>query len=205
MYWSCFASSIRTVILATSAVLLSCSQAGADPITGGNTTIDFDSFPIAALVGLGITVVPVGPATADLGAAPPNAVFPITGGDTATSITHAGGLAFTRKNAFAEMQNFIIHFAGPDAGKLTGEFSAGGNTFESLPFFDIGAGNVLTLDAAFAADLTSLYKAPDLTGLPIGTAIINASTAASPEPGSMALLGIGTISLIALWRKKSFA
>ena len=200
MHWNYFAKSIRTVILATGSALLLCSQAGATPIVGGNTTVNLNSTTVSALVGLGFSIAPIAPATANLGATPPNAVFPITGGDSATNINHSGGLAFTKGGVTADIQNFVINLAGPNAGKLTGDLVAGGSTTNNVPFFDIGTGNALTLDATLAAGLSSLYGVPNLTGASIGTATVNAS--AVPEPGNAALMGIGVLGVIAFLRRR---
>ena len=131
------------------------------------------------------------------------AVFPITGGDDTTSINHSGGLAFTKGGVTADIENFVINLAGPNAGKLTGELIAGGTTTNNVPFFDIDAGNALTLDATLAAGLSSVYGIPNLTGASIGTATINAS--AAPEPRDAALVGIGILGVIAFLRRKSFS
>jgi len=200
MHWNYFAKSIRTVILATGSALLLCSQAGATPIVGGNTTVNLNSTTVSALVGLGFSIAPIAPATANLGATPPNAVFPITGGDNTTNINHSGGLAFTKGGVTADIQNFVINLAGPNAGKLTGDLVAGGSTTNNVSFFDIGTGNALTLDATLAAGLSSLYGVPNLTGASIGTATVNAS--AVPEPGNAALMGIGVLGVIAFLRRR---
>jgi len=202
MYRNHFAKSLQTVILAAGSAFLLCSVAGAAPVTGGTTTVDLNAGTVTALVGLGFSVAPIAPATANLGATPPNAVFPITGGDSTTNINHSGGLAFTKGGITADIANFVINLAGPNAGKLTGDLTAGGSTTNNVPFFDIGAGNALTLDATLAAGLSSVYGIPNLTGTPIGTATINASTV--PEPGSAALLGLGALGVIAFLRRNPY-
>ena len=95
----------------------------------------------------------------------------------------------------------MINLAGSNAGKLTGDLIAGGTTSNNVPFFDIGAGNALTLDATLAAGLSSVYGIANLTGAPVGTATINAS--AAPEPRDAALIGIGILGLLAFLRRKS--
>ncbi len=205
MHRNYFAKSLRTIVLTTGSALLLCSAALAAPITGGTTTVNLNASTVTALVGLGFSIAPIAPATANLGATPPNAVFPITGGDSTTNINHSGGLAFTNGGATADIANFVINLAGPNAGKLTGDLIVGGTTTNNVPFFDIGAGNALTLDATLAAGLSSVYGIPNLTGTSIGTAIVNASTASTPEPGDAALVGIGILGLLAFLRKKSIS
>jgi hypothetical protein len=202
MYGKYFVKGLRSVTLATSSILLLCSAAWAAPVTGGNTTVNLNAGTVSALVGLGFSVAPIAPATADLGATPPTAVFPIIGGDSTTNINHSGGLAFTKGGVTADIQNFVINLAGANAGKLTGDLVAGGMTTNNVPFFDIGAGNSLTLDATLAAGLSSVYGIPNLTGTPIGTAVINASSAV-PEPRDAALVGIGILGVLALLRGRS--
>ena len=203
MYRNFFARSLGTATLAAGSVLLLCSAAGAAPVTGGNTTVDLNAATVTALVGLGFSVAPIAPATANLAATPPMAVFPITGGDDTTNINHSGGLAFTKGGVTADIKNFVINLAGPNAGKLTGDLIAGGTTTNNVPFFDIGAGNSLTLDATLAAGLSSVYGIPNLAGTPIGTAVINAS--AAPEPRDAALVGIGILGLLAFLRRKKLS
>ena len=79
--------------LAAGSILLLCSAAWAAPVTGGTTTVNLNAGTVTALVGLGFSVAPIAPATDDLTATPPKAVFPITGGDDTTNINHSGGLA----------------------------------------------------------------------------------------------------------------
>ena len=196
-----FARSFRTLVLATGSVLLLCSAVMAAPITGGTTTVNLNPGTVTALVGLGFSIAPIAPATANLGSAPPSAAFPITGGDSATNINHSGGLAFTKDSITADIANFVINLAGPNAGKLTGDLTAGGSTTNNVPFFDIGAGNSLTVDAALASGLSSVYGIPNLTGTPIGTVTINAS--AIPEPGDAALVGVGMLGVIVFLRRKT--
>jgi hypothetical protein len=196
-----FARSSRSLALATGSVLLLCSAVTATPVTGGSTTVDLNLDAVTALVGLGFSIASIAPATANFGATPPNAVFPITGGDSTTSINHSGGLAFTKGGITADIANFVINLAGPNAGKLTGDLTAGGSITNNVPFFDINAGNSLTIDAVLASGLSSVYGIPNLTGTPIGTATINAS--AVPEPGDAALVGIGILGVLAFLRRKT--
>jgi hypothetical protein len=203
MYQNYFVKSLRTIALATGSLALLCSAAWATPVSGGNTTVNLNASTVTALVGLGFSIAPITPATANLTSTPATAVFPITGGDNTTMINHSGGLAFTKGGVTADIENFVINLSGTNAGKLTGQLIAGGSTTNNVAFFDIGSGNALTLDATLAAGLSSLYSIPNLTGAPIGTAVINATTAAAPEPADAALVGIGILGVLAVLRKKS--
>jgi hypothetical protein len=202
MYRNYFAGRFRPLALITGSTLLLCSIVGAAPIGGGNTTVNLNAGTVTALVSLGFSIAPISPATANLAGTSPTAVFPITGGDSTTMINHSGGLAFTKGGVTADIENFVINFVGPNAGKLTGDLIAGGSTTGNVPFFDLGGGNALTLDATLAAGLSSLYGIPNLTGTPIGTAVVNASIA--PEPGNAELIGIGLLGTVVLLRRRIF-
>jgi PEP-CTERM motif len=203
MYRNYFARSLRAAVLAAGTTLLLCSAAWAAPVTGGTTTVNLNAGTVSALVGLGFSVAPIPPAADNLAATPPIAVFPITGGDSTTSINHSGGLAFTKDGVTTSITNFVIDLAGANAGKLTGDLIAGGSTTNNVPFFDIGTGNSLIIDAALGSGLSNIYGIPNLTGTPVGTATIN--TSAVPEPGNAALVGIGALGVIIFLRRKSVA
>ena len=197
-----FAKSLRTAALTAGSVLLLCSAAVATPITGGNTTVDLSASALATLVSAGFAVAPLSPATLNLISVPAMAVFPITGGDTTTSIAHSGGLAFTKGGVTADLQNFVINLAGPNAGILTGQLVAGGTTTNNVPFFNIAAGsNALSVTFTLGSTLSSVYGIPNLAGLTIGAATINAS--AVPEPRDAALIATGLLGVIAFVRWKN--
>ncbi len=165
-------------------VLLSFAANGhAATVYGGNTTVALNSSTVNVLVGLGFSIAPVAPATVT----GLTAVFPITGGNTTTDITHSGGLAFTDNGVTTDISAFTINLTNDT---LTGNVN--GATGSSTPFFDIGAGGVLTLDPTLAGALTSIYGVPNLSGATIGTATINAVT--TPEPASLALAGMGLLA-----------
>lgn len=202
MYRNRFASKLRSLTLVIGSTLLLSSALAAAPILGGNTTVSLNSGTVSALVGLGFSIAPISPATANLASTPPTAVFPITGGDSTMMINHSGGLSFTNGGATANITNFVINLVGANAGTLTGTLTAGGSSTNNVPFFDIGAGNALTLNATLAAGLSALYGIPNLTGTPIGTAAINAT--AAPEPANTALISLGLLGTIVMTRKRIF-
>ena len=176
----------------------------AAPITGGNTTVDLSASAVATLVSAGFSIAPLSPATLDLTSVPAMAVFPITGGDTTTSITHSGGLALTEGGMTADLQNFVINLAGPNAGILTGQLVAGGTTTDNVLLFNIGAGNnTLTVTYTLGSTLSSVYGIPNLAGLTIGAAVVNASTSAAPEPSDAALIIVGFLGVIAFVRRRT--
>jgi hypothetical protein len=177
--------------------LVFSSPASATAITGGTTSVALNAGTVTALVGLGFSIAPVAPATLT----GLEAVFPITGGDNTTVIDHDGGLAFTKGGTTADIENFVINLA---TDKLSGDLVAGGVTTHNVTFFDVGAGGALTLDGTLAGDLSSVYGIPNLTGASIGTATVDATTV--PEPGSLALLGLGSlVGLVAASKARSRA
>jgi len=181
---------IRHALLAV--VLTGAVSGSAATIYGGTTTVALDSATVGALTGLGYTIAPVAPATVS----GLDAVFPITGGDTATEITHSGGLAFTDNGITTDITDFTINLS---TDTITGNVN--GATGSTTPFFDIGAGDVLTLDPTLAGALSSIYGIPNLTGATIGTATINAVT--TPEPASLSFAGIGMLAAAFLARRKA--
>ena len=177
--------------LCAAGLLLALSSGiDAATITGGNTSVALNSGTVTALTTLGFTIAPVGPATLT----GLTAVFPITGGDTTSSITHSGGLAFTKGGVTTDITNFTINLLN---GTLFGDVN-GGTT--PTTFFDIGAGDVLTLDPTLAAALSSIYTIPNLSGATIGVATVSATVA--PEPSSLVLISIGGALALATIRKR---
>jgi hypothetical protein len=138
---------------------------------------------VGALTGLGFGIAPISPSTLT----GLDAVFPITGGNTTTAIFHSGGLAFTKGGKTTDISDFTINLL---TDKITGNVNTA--TGSATPFFDIGAGDVLTLDATLGAALVSLYGIPNLTGADIGTATINATLA--PEPATGAIAGLTALA-----------
>jgi hypothetical protein len=176
---------VSSALVVIGGLLTLSTTAGATIVTGGNTTVALDAATVGALTGLGFGISPISPSTLT----GLDAVFPITGGNTTTAIYHSGGLAFTKGGITTDISDFTINLL---TDKITGNVNTA--TGSTTTFFDIGAGDVLKLDATLAGALVSIYGIPNLTGADIGTATINATLA--PEPATGALSGLAALAAV---------
>ena len=201
-----FAGAISKAIIASCGIAVFSSLLAAAPITGGVTSVALDSSTLATLEAL-FTIGTVPPTMLTTPGGVPTVNFPITGGDTSTGIIdHSGGLTLTGKatpmgiGTEVWTANYVINL---NTAILTSEVSVNGGTpILNVPLFDIGAGDVLTVDKAIAGDLSTIFGVPNLTGAIIGTATVSPSTAV-PEPESFALAGLALLASLTLTRKKT--
>jgi|tagenome__1003787_1003787.scaffolds.fasta_scaffold20827523_2 hypothetical protein len=164
----------------------------ATPITGGTTTVTFNTSTLSVLTGAGFSITPVSPAT--LNTSPVAATFPITGGDTTTNITHSGGLNLAQNASTASLTNFNINLTN---NILFGTVSAGGSSTSNVALFDIassGGTTSLSLNSVLASQINAVFGVPLPAGTPIGTASIAASVA--PEPASVGFAALGIACLM---------
>ena len=135
-----------------------------------------------------------------LGGDPLAFTFPITS-VSATNILHSGGISLTEGDTVLELLDFDI-----DLTQLIvfGTAILNGTTnLGSVPLFTVdGSTLALTLTGDAAGALNSVFGAVDpafTAGLSVGTA----SFTAVPEPGSLALLGLGLAGLAFSRRRKA--
>ena len=182
----------------TAALLVSSAAAmRADTLVGGNTTVALNSGTFTTLSSL-FNVGVVAPATIS----GLNVSFPITA-DTASTISHSGGLSFTGTTTpmgmgvTTDIENFVINL---DTDKITGTVLAGGMTLTNVALFDFNSSLALTLDSAVAGDLSAIYGVPNLSGAAIGTATIN--PAPTPEPSTLSLMLVSAVGVGAAVRRR---
>lgn len=186
-------------------------QAQALPIVGGTTAVTLTSAPTLTSVGLAVS--PLGSATVSPGSSGiPIAYFGVTGGSIDTDsfaglIEHEGsGLSLSAGGATIELANFVIDTS---ALLLSGDVTIGATTLDDVGLLDIGLTGSpftpfsLTLTAAAAGALSSVFGVGDLTGFELGVANTLPITAAVPEPATY-LSFLGGLGLVgaALQRRR---
>ena len=168
----------------------------ATPVSSGNTAVTFNTGTLGVLTGAGFSIAPIAPGTLTLTPLPV-ATFPIVGGDTSSVINHSGGLALTRSGTTADLQNFAINVTN---NTLFGQVMVGTTTMNNVALFDISSsGGVtnLSLDAALAGAINTVFGVSLPAGTPIGTATITAT----PEPTSLALMGAALLAAAVVRRR----
>jgi hypothetical protein len=163
--------------LAVAAPAQASSKPAPKPAIGVTTVTLTD----AALGALGpLNPAPVAPSTLGAGPTGVEATFPITRVGANGVIAHSGGLTLTNGKRTLALTNYWIN---PKTGVLTAKVSLNGVGLVRVPLFnvalsptadpgcDASADLTLTRTGAFALQL--VFKAPNLTGAPIGRACVD--------------------------------
>lgn len=200
------------------AALAVASQAKAVSVTSGQTNVLLD---VELLQSVGLSLSGVGGpviAPGNLGASSVafainsrNASSPLlpttftyTAGTLAPfagTIEHSGTVLFN--DGALEVGNFTIGF-DPERASATasGFFVADNVTFAGVPLFDVGIPSALTATNSWLLIAANLLVSPELAnvlqntgliGVDVGDALVEAM--AVPEPGTLALLGLGLAGL----------
>src|SRR5579883_503847 len=171
-------------------------------LTGGTTTVDFDSSFVSLLGSVDITPSAIAPSPA-LG------VFPITG-NTATMIFHDGGILFSGMNggssATLAISDFTINLS---AGDVTGDVVADGKNLGVAPLFvlepptgsatadlNLSGTAIGAINTVFGTDLSTSAV------VPVGSATVKGPSAGVPEPETWALVVAGAAALLLVNRRR---
>jgi hypothetical protein len=191
--------------VAAVASLVAGVAAAATPIAPiGPTVVVLTATP--TLVGAGVSVAPLGSATAFADASGNLiAAFPITGGtldpDVSNALVeHAGsGLRLSTTAGAVDLENFLIDTTRPTT-TLFGRVTVGSTVLPSVDLFTADDRGFLFLSAAAGGALEAFLGIPNLSGANVGFALTNPLPV--PEPETYALMAVG-LGMLVLARRRS--
>jgi hypothetical protein len=181
------------------------AAAHAADLTGGTTTVAFDSSFVNFLMSAGISPSAIAPS-------PSLGVFPITA-NTAETISHSGGILFSGMSsgsaATLAISDFVINLG---AGDVTGDAVADGKNLGVVPLFTLeppsaGATADLDLTSTAIGAIDSVFGTSVSTSavVPVGAATVRGPAAGVPEPSTLAMSVIGLFGLALARRRWSTA
>lgn len=194
--------SLYVVLLLCAALLLFLTPAStrADSVPG-DTTVVLNPSTVTTLTGMGLSLSPLGQASFDTTTG--TLMFPITsgtiGGTGDIFKSDGSGFSLTGSSTTVTFRNLVINTS---TDTLSGNVHFSNTQMNGVTLFDIGNGGALSLDAQFAASLSTALGVPNLAGTTFGTATINVNvplssgsdpggsggTTPTPEPSVLALL-----------------
>ena len=189
--------SLYVAVMLCAALLLFLTPAStrADSVPR-DTTVALSTSTVTTLTGMGLSLSPLGQATFD--ATTGTLTFPITSGTlngTGDIFKSDGsGFSLTGSSTTVTFRNLVINTS---TDTLSGNVHFGNTQVNGVTLFDIGNGGALSLDAQFAATLSTALGVPNLAGTTFGTATIavplssgsgSGGTTPTPEPSVLGLL-----------------
>ena len=199
---------VAVVLCAALLVFLTPASTRADSVPG-DTTVVLNASTVTTLTGMGLSLSPLGQASFD--AATGTLMFPITsgtiGGTGDIFKSDGSGFSLTGASTAVTFRNLVINTS---TDTLSGNVHFGNTQMNGVTLFDIGNGGALSLDAQFAATLSTALGVSNLAGTTFGTATIDVplssgsspvgsgGTTATPEPSVLGLLASSVLAIGAL-------
>jgi len=201
--------SLYVAVMLCAALLLFLTPAStrADSVSG-DATVALDASTVTTLTGMGLSISPLGKASFD--AASGTLTLPITSGTIGGGgdMFHFDGSGFslTGSSTTITFRNLVINTS---SDTLSGNVHFGNTQMNGVTLFDIGNGGALSLDAQFAATLSTALGVPNLAGTTFGTATIDVplssgtpggtgGTTPTPEPSVFGLLAVSAAAILGL-------
>lgn len=199
---------LRSLAVAAAAAASSFAAGGAVAATPiapvGPTVVVLTATP--TLVGAGVSVAPLGNATAFADASGNlTAAFPITGGTLDPDLSNAlvehvgSGLRLSTTAGSVDLENFLIDTTLPTT-TLFGRVTVGSTVLPQVDLFNADDRGFLFLTATAGGALETVLGIPNLSGANVGFALTNPLPV--PEPETYALMAVG-LGMLALARRRS--